>query len=165
MPPLSLLPKDCFSFAIPQWAKNDDCCPALQTLKRTKVMTVSKKNFQFQNDLFANYTGPQKKMEWTLHVSILPLWILSRWIRIGLRISPGPPSFPLAKGKCVKSLKQNSETGFGFSSSKSKRIVYSHVKFIPLFFCTPVLSLIQPRVSMLRSFKGQSFFFKHNDLF
>ena len=28
------------------------------------------------------YTGPQKKVEWTLHVSILPLWILSRWIRI-----------------------------------------------------------------------------------
>ena len=28
------------------------------------------------------YTGPQKKkVEWTLQVSILPLWILSRWIR------------------------------------------------------------------------------------
>ena len=41
--------------------------------------------------------------------------------------------FPLGQGKSGKS-RGNSKTRFGFSGSKSIGVVYSHVKFIPLFF-------------------------------
>ena len=42
-------------------------------------------------------------------------------------------AFPLGYGKTEGS-RGNSETGFGFSGSKSIEVLYSHVKFIPLFF-------------------------------
>ena len=35
----------------------------------------------------------KKKVEWTLHVSILPLWILSRWIRIRSQNFAWTPQF------------------------------------------------------------------------
>ena len=45
------------------------------------------------------YTGPQKKVEWTLHVSILPVWILSRWIRTRSQNFPCTPQFSPSLGE------------------------------------------------------------------
>ena len=41
----------------------------------------------------------KKKVEWTLHVSILPLWILSRWIRIRSQNFPWAPQFSPSLGE------------------------------------------------------------------
>ena len=46
-----------------------------------------------------NYTGPQKEVEWTLLVSILPLWTLSRWIRTRSQNFPWTPQFSPSLGE------------------------------------------------------------------
>ena len=56
-----------------------------------------------------NYTSPQEKVVWTLHVTRLPLWILNRWIRIRSQnsLSLGEKVYNLAKWRfyfCTKKL-------------------------------------------------------------
>ena len=41
----------------------------------------------------------KKKVKWTLHVSILHLWILSRWIRTRSQNFPWTPQFPPSLGE------------------------------------------------------------------
>ena len=49
------------------------------------------------------YTGPQKKWNKLYMWVYYPYGFSAAESEPGLRISPGPPSFSLAQGKCVKS--------------------------------------------------------------
>ena len=45
------------------------------------------------------HSPTKKKVEWTLHVSILPLWILDRWIRTRSQNFPWTPQFSPSLGE------------------------------------------------------------------
>ena len=67
-------------------------------------------------------------MEWTLHVSILPLWILSRWIRTRSQNFPWTPQFSPSLGEMREILEISvSVKAILIYAILNKTIMFSHI--------------------------------------